>query len=159
MKIAMELSKHTEDAGPKTSHPNPIHPSAGPQLDVILRTPAGPPHQNLFPKSLDLSIRSHIATCHHRSSRHSRERGHLTKTPQESCQLSRQDTWTRTWGLRLKRPRTPRGHAHDQGTSPGRGHLGGAPPIRAHLKDMDTYIRRHWTKEHTSRTRTPTGDT
>ena len=74
MKIAMELSKHTEDAGPKTSHPNPIHPSAGPQLDVILRTPTGSPHQNPFPKPLDLSTRSreakHAITVHRDTSGH-----------------------------------------------------------------------------------------
>ena len=55
MKIAVELSKNTEDAGPKTSYPNPIRHSAGPQLDVILRTPTGSPYQNPFPEPLDLS--------------------------------------------------------------------------------------------------------
>ena len=159
MKTATKLSKHTEDAGPKTSHPNPIHPSAGPQLDVILRTPAGPSHQNLFPKFLDLSIRSHMANLPSPFIETSQDTRSSDKDTSRKLSAVKQDTWTRTWGLRLKGPRTPRGHAHDQGTSQGRGHLGGAPPIRAHLKDMDTYIRRHWTKEHTSRTRTPTGDT
>ena len=45
------------------------------------------------------------------------------ETPQRSCQLSIQDTWVRTW--KVKRPGTPRGHTHDQGTSQRQGHLGG----------------------------------
>ena len=36
---------------------------------------------------------------------------------------------------------------------------GGTPTVRAHLKDTDTYVCGHWTKEHTSRTRTPSEDT
>ena len=75
------------------------------------------------------------------------------ETPQGSCQLSIRDTWVRTW--KVKRPRTPRGHTHDHGTSQRQGHLGGTPATRAHIKDMDTYACRHRAKEHTSRTRTP----
>ena len=37
--------------------------------------------------------------------------------------------------------------------------LGSTPTVRAYLKDTDTYVCGHWTKEHTSRTRTPSGDT
>ena len=45
------------------------------------------------------------------------------ETLQRSCQLSIQDTWIRAW--KVKRPGTPRGHTHDQGTSQRQGHLGG----------------------------------
>ena len=46
-----ETQQHTKDAGPKTSHLNPVHPSAGPRLDVILGTPTGSPHQNPLPQT------------------------------------------------------------------------------------------------------------
>ena len=59
----------------------------------------------------------------------------------------------------IPRTRTPWGHAHNQGTSQGQGHLGGTPTIRAHLKDVDTYVCGHLAKEHTSRTRTLSEDT
>ena len=36
---------------------------------------------------------------------------------------------------------------------------GGTPTVRAHLRDTDTYVCGHRTKEHTSRTRTPSEDT
>ena len=74
MKTATKLSKHTEDAGPKTSHPNPIHPSAGPQLDVILRTPTGSPRRNPLPKPVDLGTRpckaKYAITVHRDTSGH-----------------------------------------------------------------------------------------
>ena len=139
MKIATELSKHTEDAGPKTSHPNPIHPSAGPQLDVILRTPAGPPHQNLFPKSLDLSIRSHIAnlpspfietfqgtrpsdkdTSRKLSAVKAR---HLDKNVGIEIEETKDTSGTRPRSGHISRAGTPRGRTSNQGTSQGHGHL------------------------------------
>ena len=105
---------------------NPIRPSTGPRLDVILRTPTGSPHQNLFPEPLDLSLRfreaKHAATVHQDTSGHAPPFG---RTPQGSHQPSRRDTWVRTWGV--KRSRTPRGHTHNQGTSQGQGHLGDTP--------------------------------
>ena len=137
MKIATELSKHTEDAGPKTSHPNPIHPSAGPQLDVILRTSAGPPHQSPLPKPLDLSTRSRIAnmpspfietfpdtqpsdedTSRKLSAVKAR---HLDKNV--GIKETKDTSGTRPRSGHISRARTPRGRAYNQGTSQGHGHL------------------------------------
>ena len=75
------------------------------------------------------------------------------ETPQGSCQLSIRDTWVRTW--KVKRPRTPRGHTHDHGTSQRQGHLGGTPATRAHIKGKDT-SGAHLQPGHISRTWTPT---
>ena len=139
MKIATELSKHTEDAGPKTSHPNPIHPSAGPQLDVILRTPAGPSHQNLFPKFLDLSIRSHIANLPSpfiETSQDTRpsdkdtsrklsavKARHLDKDVGIEVEEAKDTPGARPRSGHISRARTPRGRTSNQGTSQGHGHL------------------------------------
>ena len=139
MKTAMELSKHTEDAGPKTSHPNPIHPSAGPQLDVILRTPTGSPHQNPFPKPLDLSTRSRKAnmpspfietfqdtrpsdkdTSRKLSAVKAR---HLDKNVGIEIEEAKDTSGARPRSGHISRARTPRGRTSNQGTSQGHGHL------------------------------------
>jgi hypothetical protein len=123
--------QHTEDAGPKTSHLNPIHPSAGPQLDVILRTPTGPPHRSPFPKPLDLSTRSRIAnmpspfietlqdtqpfdedTSRKLSTVKAR---HLDKNV--GIEETKDTSGTRPRSGHISRARTPRGHAHRQGIS------------------------------------------
>ena len=119
-----------KNTGPKTSHLK-LNPPLG---QTAVRCLPQNPNRFLSPKSVSRTPRSqHMIpqgeACHHQSIKALQDTPSIDKTSQGSCQLSMQDTWVRIW--RIEGSRTPRGHAHGQGTSQGQGHLGGTPTDRA----------------------------
>ena len=125
---------------------------------TTIRCPPQNPDRFLAPKSVPRTPRSqHMIpqgkACHHHPSRHSRTHLQLTRYLKgaANCQCKRH----------LGEDMENRGIKDTSGTRPRSGHISkskdtsGARPQAGHLRGMDTYTCGHWTKEHTSRTRTP----
>ena len=141
-----------KNEGPKTKPPQPNSPFGQTTVGCLPQNP----NRLLAPKSVPQTPRSQHTipqgkACHHHPSRHFRTRLQLTRHLKGAvnCQYRRH----LGEGVDSEEIRDTSGTRPRSGHISRQGHLGGTP--KAHLKDTDTYACGHWTKEHTSRTRTP----